>query len=129
MVSKASEDLPEPDRPGSTVSVSRGISTSTFFRLCSRAPRIEMFFSMAFRQSKRALWRSGLARATARASQLGLAAGRSRGGTPDMGIAILDRKPTGVGSSVTHRPREAGDRFEREWNIKGTVAQGNGGFG
>src|SRR5580692_11651138 len=47
MVSKASEDLPEPDKPVSTVKVSRGISTSTFLRLCSRAPRMEMFFSMA----------------------------------------------------------------------------------
>ena len=46
MVSNANEDLPEPDRPVMTVSVSRGISTSTFFRLCSRAPRTEMFFSM-----------------------------------------------------------------------------------
>src|SRR5215469_16097811 len=46
MVSKASEDLPEPERPVSTVSVSRGISTSTFFRLCSRAPRMTMFFSI-----------------------------------------------------------------------------------
>src|ERR1700722_11058214 len=46
MVSKASEDLPEPDRPVSTVRVSRGISTSTFLRLCSRAPRMEMFFSI-----------------------------------------------------------------------------------
>src|ERR1700743_2556519 len=39
MVSNASEDLPEPDRPVMTVSESRGITTSTFFRLCSRAPR------------------------------------------------------------------------------------------
>src|SRR5215469_14083461 len=46
MVSKASEDFPEPDRPVSTVRVSRGISTSTFLRLCSRAPRMEMFFSI-----------------------------------------------------------------------------------
>src|SRR5205085_7166073 len=42
MVSKASEDLPEPDRPVNTTSLSRGISTSTFFRLCSRAPRMVM---------------------------------------------------------------------------------------
>src|ERR1700722_10413548 len=42
MVSKASEDLPEPDRPVMTVSESRGITTSTFFRLCSRAPRTWM---------------------------------------------------------------------------------------
>src|SRR5215831_834734 len=42
MVSKASDDLPEPDRPVITTSRSRGRSRSTFFRLCSRAPRIEM---------------------------------------------------------------------------------------
>src|SRR5215475_6131145 len=42
MVSKASEDFPEPDRPVNTTSLSRGISTSTFFRLCSRAPRMVM---------------------------------------------------------------------------------------
>src|SRR5690348_10627711 len=46
MVSNANEDFPEPDRPVITVSRSRGISTSTFFRLCSRAPRMEMFFSI-----------------------------------------------------------------------------------
>src|ERR1700722_20288907 len=40
MVSKASEDLPEPDSPVNTTSLSRGISRSTFLRLCSRAPRI-----------------------------------------------------------------------------------------
>src|SRR5579864_5923294 len=40
MVSKASEDFPEPDRPVNTTSLSRGISTSIFFRLCSRAPRM-----------------------------------------------------------------------------------------
>src|ERR1035437_5848251 len=42
MVSKARLDLPEPDRPVMTVRLSRGISTSTFFRLCSRAPRTWM---------------------------------------------------------------------------------------
>src|SRR5271155_6230682 len=39
MVSKAREDLPEPDRPVNTMRRSRGSSTETFFRLCSRAPR------------------------------------------------------------------------------------------
>src|SRR5436190_6165442 len=39
MVSKASEDLPDPDRPVKTMSESRGRSSETFFRLCSRAPR------------------------------------------------------------------------------------------
>src|SRR5579863_2095405 len=38
MVSKASEDLPEPDRPVITTRRSRGISRSMFLRLCSRAP-------------------------------------------------------------------------------------------
>src|SRR6185437_9651443 len=42
MVSNASEDLPEPDRPVNTTKRSRGISRSTFFRLCSRAPRMVM---------------------------------------------------------------------------------------
>ncbi len=42
MVSKASDDLPEPDRPVMTTSRSRGMSTSMFFRLCSRAPRTRM---------------------------------------------------------------------------------------
>src|SRR5690349_23469555 len=38
MVSKASEDLPDPDRPVNTISASRGRSRSTPRRLCSRAP-------------------------------------------------------------------------------------------
>ena len=42
MVSKASEDLPEPLRPVITVRVLRGISTSIFLRLCWRAPRTEI---------------------------------------------------------------------------------------
>src|SRR5271168_3330459 len=39
MVSKASEDLPEPESPVMTVRLLRGISTLIFFRLCCRAPR------------------------------------------------------------------------------------------
>src|SRR3970282_945336 len=42
MVSKASEDFPDPEMPVSTTNLSRGISTVTFFRLCSRAPRTMM---------------------------------------------------------------------------------------
>src|SRR6476659_5788495 len=42
MVSKASDDFPEPDSPVNTISSSRGISRSTFLRLCSRAPRTWM---------------------------------------------------------------------------------------
>src|SRR4051812_5895186 len=40
MVSKASDDLPEPDSPVNTMSLSRGSSNETLRRLCSRAPRI-----------------------------------------------------------------------------------------
>src|SRR2546426_847976 len=39
MVSKASDDFPEPDSPVTTVRALRGISTVMFLRLCSRAPR------------------------------------------------------------------------------------------
>src|SRR4051812_23929644 len=39
MVSNASEDLPDPDRPVKTTRASRGRSRETSFRLCSRAPR------------------------------------------------------------------------------------------
>src|ERR1700730_14028039 len=38
MVSKARLDLPEPERPVTTMSLSRGISTEIFLRLCTRAP-------------------------------------------------------------------------------------------
>src|SRR5690349_18528062 len=40
MVSNARLDLPEPLRPVITTRLSRGRVTSTFLRLCSRAPRI-----------------------------------------------------------------------------------------
>src|ERR1700686_5167891 len=43
MVSKASDDLPDPESPVNTTSLSRGIVSVTFFRLCSRAPRIVMW--------------------------------------------------------------------------------------
>ena len=54
MVSKASEDLPEPESPVNTTSWSRGISRSTFLRLCSRAPRIAIT-----RVPSGAVWRRG----------------------------------------------------------------------
>src|SRR5712691_10551485 len=40
MVSKASDDFPEPDSPVKTTSLSRGIVRSMSLRLCSRAPLI-----------------------------------------------------------------------------------------
>src|SRR5215207_6225899 len=39
MVSKASDDLPDPDSPVITTSLCRGMSTSMFLRLWTRAPR------------------------------------------------------------------------------------------
>src|SRR5215470_13192957 len=42
MVSKASEDFPEPETPVTTVSALCGISTSMSLRLCTRAPRTMM---------------------------------------------------------------------------------------
>src|SRR5882762_127671 len=42
IVSNASDDLPEPERPVITVNLSRGMSTSMFLRLCWRAPRTVM---------------------------------------------------------------------------------------
>src|ERR687889_2408064 len=39
MVSNASDDFPEPERPVITVRRLRGIATEMFLRLCSRAPR------------------------------------------------------------------------------------------
>src|SRR6185369_14963019 len=46
IVSKAREDLPEPERPVITVNRSRGISTLMFLRLCWRAP-LTLMRSMA----------------------------------------------------------------------------------
>src|SRR5881396_7801 len=42
MVSNASEDLPEPLKPVMTTSLSRGMESVRFLRLCSRAPPILM---------------------------------------------------------------------------------------
>jgi hypothetical protein len=48
MVSKASEDLPDPETPVTTVSWLCGISKSMFFRLWTRAPRTTILsFDMA----------------------------------------------------------------------------------
>src|SRR3954452_13996981 len=59
MVSKASEDLPEPLSPVMTVRVSRGMSTSTFLRLCSRAPRTEIWVSIGLGRSSYVLQVNG----------------------------------------------------------------------
>src|SRR5215471_18159201 len=51
MVSNASDDFPDPDNPVTTVSLSRGIVTSMFRRLCSRAPRTMRASSAIARES------------------------------------------------------------------------------
>src|SRR6185503_18182216 len=51
MVSKARDDLPEPDRPVITVKRSRGMSTLMFFRLCWRAP-LTLMRSMAIAKTR-----------------------------------------------------------------------------
>src|SRR5689334_12246723 len=47
MVSKARLDLPEPDSPVITISLSRGISTLMFLRLWTRAPCTAMLVRAA----------------------------------------------------------------------------------
>src|SRR6266498_1163137 len=42
IVSKASDDFPEPETPVMTTNLLRGTTTSMFLRLCSRAPRMTM---------------------------------------------------------------------------------------
>src|SRR3954454_21455742 len=42
MGANASDDLPEPERPVKTMSLSRGSSREMLRRLCSRAPRMVM---------------------------------------------------------------------------------------
>src|SRR3954466_10466532 len=50
MVSNASDDLPDPDRPVMTTSASRGIFSEMSRRLCSRAPETTMELFDGIRQ-------------------------------------------------------------------------------
>src|SRR5579864_3779109 len=52
MVSKASDDFPEPETPVTTVKVLWGTSKSTFFRLWTRAPRTTMLSVDISKESK-----------------------------------------------------------------------------
>ena len=49
MVSKASVDFPEPERPEKTIRLSLGRVRLIFFRLCSRAPLITKSFGVCVR--------------------------------------------------------------------------------
>ena len=44
MVSKASDDFPEPESPVKTINFPLGRLTSTFFKLCVLAPRMSIDF-------------------------------------------------------------------------------------
>ena len=46
MVSNARLDFPEPERPVITTNLLRGMVSEIFFRLCSRAPLIEITLSL-----------------------------------------------------------------------------------
>src|SRR6186713_2043519 len=82
MVSKASEDFPEPDSPVNTTSLSRGISRSTFLRLCSRAPRIVI----ARMPEPEAGWRFALITSSIMAFPGALSRAAFRRASPEAGI-------------------------------------------
>src|SRR5579884_2334835 len=61
MVSNARLDLPEPESPVITVRLSRAMSTLMPLRLCSRAPRTDIWVSIgsaSFRLCSRLAWRA-----------------------------------------------------------------------
>src|SRR3972149_5429902 len=60
MVSNAREDFPEPEMPEMTTSLSRGISTEMFFRLCWRAPMTTILSCAMQHESEEFYW--GLAK-------------------------------------------------------------------
>src|SRR3954452_15205146 len=76
MVSNARLDLPEPERPVNTIMRSRGNSSETFFRLCTRAPCTAMVVRAVTRDATAGA--SGLFDAPLDAPVLLLAIGRPR---------------------------------------------------
>src|ERR1700735_2673274 len=93
MVSNASDDFPEPDRPVNTTSLSRGISRSTFLRLCSRAPR------MVIERSEPALfWRLALITSSIRLIHIGQFQTRACLGA--LGSEIRKRTPVGCARNI-----------------------------
>src|SRR3954469_11651130 len=85
MVSNASDDLPEPESPVMTTSESRGSSTVTSLRLCSRAPETTMEF---WREDIRPLSSLRAAR-TEKANGCSLGARNSHRGGQQPGIEEL----------------------------------------
>src|SRR3954453_7396170 len=66
MVSKANDDLPDPDRPVKTIMASRGRSSETSLRLCSRAPRTIRLSATRARSREVEGWPGGLGDAPGR---------------------------------------------------------------
>src|SRR5437879_1308399 len=97
MVSKASDDLPDPLRPVNTTSRSLGIESVTSFRLCSRAPRMVMW-SMGM---------SGLA--PGRYGQCNDERSRRRGHQP----AVLAGHPAGGHAGTAARMEHCTNRLQR----------------
>src|SRR4029079_17765173 len=95
MVAQQREDLPEPDRPVNTTRLSRGMATSTFLRLCSRAPRM-------------VIWRASRAILLLR-SAMGLAQGRVNSGV-GAESPIRTRQTTGPVRASTTEHREQASR-------------------
>src|SRR3954451_1472986 len=91
MVSNARLDLPEPLSPVITTRLSRGSVTSTFFRLCSRAPRIVSWLVIAPRGTGGALAAGGVT--------IGRRAARRDSDGPDLA------------SDLVPGPVERGDEF------------------
>src|SRR6218665_2215993 len=109
MVSKASEDLPEPERPVMTMRLSRGSLMSIPLRLCSRAPRtIISRFWLGFGVI---ISVHGSVRARRRGGKVGkLASGR---GAHEIGAARLSRK----------RPARMAARLSGHLSVSPTACQ------
>src|ERR1041384_4531946 len=88
IVSKASDDLPDPDTPVMTTNLLRGTTTSMFLRLCSLAPRMTMD----------SMWSDPNAASLAQCSRLRLVEGSDPNAAPD-GV----NRPEGDGQSVRRR--------------------------
>src|SRR2546427_1804906 len=91
MVSNARLDFPEPERPVTTISRSRGISSEMFFRLCTRAPFTAMVVRAAAFGAGR---RSRLAAISPRLSRQ-----REERELPDFGAALPGELDGGRGLS------------------------------
>src|SRR5690606_28764917 len=95
MVSKAREDLPEPDRPVMTISRSRGRSRSMFLRVWVRAPRMRMV-SIAIWQGPgwdSGGWEAGGRQAYRPAYRPVMRFSRSRGRSRSMFVRLWVRAP------------------------------------